>query len=193
MGSYKLGYTGDKVQQILEKADNLPINDPAAGFTKGMILMWSGSITAVPDGWALCNGQNGTPNLMDKFVVGAGSSYTIGSTGGSATVSLTEAQLASHGHTGNITLSEGGAHSHSITVDGDNMTGSFNNGSSYSRMCFPDGGDVGTNDSGSRIFISTGSGGAHSHTGTAAIQNAGSGEAHENRPPYYALAYIMKL
>lgn len=43
----------------------------------GVICMWSGATTAIPTGWALCNGSNGTPDLRDKFVVGAGSTYTL--------------------------------------------------------------------------------------------------------------------
>ena len=59
----------------------------------GGIIMWSG--TTIPTGWALCNGSNGTPNLQDRFIVGAGSGYAVGATGGSA-----NATLVSHNHTG---------------------------------------------------------------------------------------------
>lgn len=47
----------------------------------GIITMWSGSTSNIPTGWALCNGQNGTPDLRDRFIVGAGSGYTVGETG----------------------------------------------------------------------------------------------------------------
>jgi hypothetical protein len=46
----------------------------------GGIILWSGSIASIPTGWALCNGSNGTPNLMDKFIIGAGNSYNVGNT-----------------------------------------------------------------------------------------------------------------
>lgn len=46
----------------------------------GGIILWSGSIASIPTGWALCNGSNGTPNLTDKFIIGAGNSYTVGGT-----------------------------------------------------------------------------------------------------------------
>ena len=59
----------------------------------GGIILWSGSTGSVPDGWALCNGSNGTPNLQDKFVVGAGSGYAVGAAGGSA-----DAVVVSHTH-----------------------------------------------------------------------------------------------
>lgn len=55
------------------------------GIPRGMICMWSGSATAVPAGWALCDGTNGTPDLRDRFIVGAGSTYASGATGGAAT------------------------------------------------------------------------------------------------------------
>jgi len=60
----------------------------------GGIILWSGSTGSVPDGWALCNGSNGTPNLQDRFVVGAGSGYAVAATGGSA-----NAVLIAHAHT----------------------------------------------------------------------------------------------
>ena len=65
----------------------------------GGILVWSGSTASIPDGWALCDGQNGTPNLSARFVLGAGGSYGVGAKGGSETVTLTVAQLPSHKHT----------------------------------------------------------------------------------------------
>ena len=63
------------------------------GVPVGGIIMWSGATNAIPSGWALCDGQNGTPNLQDKFIVGAGSTYAVDATGGSA-----DATLVSHTH-----------------------------------------------------------------------------------------------
>jgi len=51
-------------------------------FQTGMIMLWSGSVATVPGGWALCNGSNGTPDLRNKFIVGAGSTYNPAATGG---------------------------------------------------------------------------------------------------------------
>lgn len=65
----------------------------------GIIVIWSGTENNIPNGWQLCDGTNGTPNLKDKFVLGAGSTYKVKSGGGSATVTLTEAQIPSHTHT----------------------------------------------------------------------------------------------
>ena len=63
------------------------------GVPVGGIIMWSGATNNIPSGWALCDGNNGTPNLQDKFIVGAGSSYAVAATGGSK-----DATLVSHTH-----------------------------------------------------------------------------------------------
>ena len=123
----------------------------------GCILIWSGAANAIPTGFVLCNGSNGTPDLRGKFVVGyhdGNGDYDVGDTGGAETVTLTTAQIPSHKHTTNI---DGG---HVIPGNG---------GSS-----FPYGG-AGT-------YAST----------VFSMNNTGGGGAHENRPPFYALCYIMK-
>ena len=80
---------------------------------QGFIGLWSGAANAIPTGWVLCNGANGTPDLRDRFVVGAGSGYSVGNTGGSA-----NATLVSHSHTvNNHTHSFSGSSSHSHTVN----------------------------------------------------------------------------
>jgi len=107
-----------------------------AAIPAGVILLWSGSITSIPSGWYLCNGANGTPDLRDRFVVGAGSTYAVGATGGSATTTLIEANLPSHthsisasgttsgvsnGHThtwGNQTDGQSNTHSHGVSDPG---------------------------------------------------------------------------
>ena len=63
------------------------------GVPVGGIIMWSGATNNIPSGWALCDGQNGTPNLQDRFIVGAGNTYAVDATGGSA-----DATLVSHTH-----------------------------------------------------------------------------------------------
>lgn len=87
----------------LQTLDNLyPILQTSAAtttsFTAGMIILWSGAIGAIPSGWVLCNGSNGTPDLRDRFVVAAGSTYAVGATGGSA-----DAIVVSHTHTATVT------------------------------------------------------------------------------------------
>lgn len=65
---------------------------------QGIIAIWSGAANAIPQGWALCNGQNGTPDLRNRFVLGAGSSYSPGYTGGEESHTLTVSELPAHNH-----------------------------------------------------------------------------------------------
>ncbi len=73
-------------------------------FPKGIIVIWNGLSTSVPEGWALCDGTQGTPDLRGKFVLGVNpnsenTTYrTIGGAGGSETNTLTVAQLPAHTH-----------------------------------------------------------------------------------------------
>ena len=73
----------------------------------GAILLWSGAANAVPTGYVLCNGSNSTPNLQNRFVVGAGDSYAVDATGGANSTTIATTNLPSHTHsTGN--------HSHGV-------------------------------------------------------------------------------
>ena len=149
----------------------------------GIICMWSGASTNIPTGWALCNGQNGTPNLVDRFIVGAGSSYAVGATGGEATHKLTTAEMPSHTHSASISGStdSAGAHTHTVT-----MSAGMSDGSTYLRS---------SNASNLTKTGTAASAGAHTHTlsGSVSVAASGGNSAHENRPPYYALCFIMKL
>lgn len=136
----------------------------------GVITMWSGSIASIPAGWALCNGASGTPDLRDRFVVGAGTSYAPGNTGGANTVTLTEAQIPSHSHTGSGTTGSTNVdHTHS------GSTGNQSNGHTHSG-----GGNTGfaSNDHSHSGTTSTESvGHTHGVTGTTGIQNANHGHS----------------
>lgn len=68
------------------------------GVPKGTIVIWSGTASNIPEGWALCDGANGTPDLRDKFVLGGGGTHTVSDTGGTETVTLTVDQIPSHNH-----------------------------------------------------------------------------------------------
>jgi len=157
---------------------------------RGVIVMWSGSIANIPPGWALCDGgtytapdgtQVTTPNLRDRFIVGAGGSYAVGATGGAAQVTLTVSQIPSHTHTVDppaTNTNTTGAHSHTLDMKG---VGRF-------------GGGEGTLGTGDTRYTSTA--GDHYHTVDIPAFTSGAtggSQPHENRPPYYALAFIMKL
>lgn len=148
----------------------------------GIITMWSGSVGSIPDDWALCDGSSGTPDLRDRFLVGAGTLYGVGDTGGSNT-SVTDSA---------------GAHNHTISVA--NRTLSVSQMPSH------------THPSGlTNVFVGSGAGGAgiaaegtgidtgatggssgHNHTATST-----STPNHSHNvsvvPPYYALAFIMRI
>ena len=203
-----------------------------SGFTGGIvpsggIILWSGAISAVPTGWYLCDGGNSTPDLRDRFVVGAGSSYTVGATGGANTVTLDTTMIPSHTHSisgSGTTSTVSNDHSHSGTTGTMNSNASHNHsisdpGHSHGGVPIIDG-DVNPGVSPSRLvqnytnssaaftnisinstdinhthnFSTGGASANHTHTwsfsGTSGA--TGSTAAHENRPPYYALAYIMK-
>ncbi len=85
--STTLAATPYAVKQAYDKANN--------ALPSGSIIIWTGS--TIPDGWAICNGENGTPDLRNRFLVGAGSDGALGSTGGSKTISSTSTMLPSFG------------------------------------------------------------------------------------------------
>ncbi len=165
----------------------------------GGIIMWSGAIVDIPSGWYLCNGSNGTPDLRNRFIVGAGDTYAVDATGGEATHALTEAELASHLHTvdppNTTSGNQSASHNHTIN-HGHNFKSASGSGTSgwYSTQANKDP----TSESGKVVDYAGNSGNqsaSHTHDVNIAQFNsgsAGSGTAHENRPPYYALAYIMK-
>lgn len=215
-----------------------------AALPAGVIVMWSGSIASIPSGWALCDGASGRPDLRNRFIVGAGSGYAVGATGGADTVTLTADNMPSHTHSisgSGTTSGQSNDHSHSGTTGSENqnhthgVSGTTGGGGAHSHS-MPDGGwgqagqdnggitgasgpnqygqrgAQGTNGVGDHThFFSVNSGGIsnnhqhgfstggvsanHTHTwsfsGTSGA--TGSGTAHENRPPYFALAYIIKV
>ena len=170
----------------------------------GGIIMWSGMTSNIPSGWALCNGQNGTPDLRDRFIIGAGSSYQAGSTGGAAAVRLSADQLPAHSHTfsngqaasagehthgDTFSIKSAGKHTHGYTAPGYDRSAS--NGSGYTSITSST-----TEESGEHTHEITGSvssAGSHTHTVTGTIGSTGSGAAFSILPPYYALCFIMKL
>jgi microcystin-dependent protein len=105
----KEGFSYRNTPAVLSGYNNMVLTDPNGNlgsiqFPKGMIVIWNGLSTSVPAGWALCNGENGTPDLRGKFVLGVNPNSqnetyrTIGRDGGSETNTLTVPQLPAHTH-----------------------------------------------------------------------------------------------
>ena len=147
----------------------------ANGFPAGGIIMWSGSIASIPLGFRLCDGTSGTPDLRDRFIVGAGSTYTPGNTGGSA-----NAVVVSHSHS--FSGDALGTHSHTLTTNRSSKSG---NATPF-MLTDP---NVGENFNGSASFNTSG---ASAGTPSGTISTAGVSGTNANLPPYYALAYIIK-
>jgi hypothetical protein len=141
----------------------------------GVISLWYGAIGSVPTGWYLCDGANGTPDLRDKFVVGAGSTYSVNATGGSA-----NSVVVSHNHTATTTSTDAG-HTHAFTAGVQDAGGYWAGAGSFQGY------------NGSRTPSgSTTSSGTANITSTTTVATAGVSGTNANLPPYYALAYIMK-
>lgn len=154
---------------------------PVGEIPAGIISMWSGAIDNIPQGWALCDGTNGTPDLRDRFIVGAGNEYVTGSTGGTSSVNL------AHSHAVN-------SHNHGIPSHGHSVYGSTStSNNSVDVLSFI----------GSTQAVATSS---HNHTvsgytstvgGTVSYSSSASTtnqlSVQDIRPPYFALAFIMKL
>jgi len=163
------------------------------------IVMYYGSIANIPEGWQLCNGTNGTPDLSGKFIVGYDpndNDYNqIAKSGGEKRHTLTENEMPSHAHGGNTNT--GGSHSHNYrdtiySEEGDRGTTTGINGTEL----LGSGGEnrqSSTDTNHSEVWShyknrQISSSGTHSHNFTT--NNKGGGQAHENRPPYFTLAYI---
>lgn len=218
----KLEVTGNiKAEAFKGKVDwNNIINMPDELIPSGVILMWSGDLKLFDETgkgkedkrmkqWALCNGNNGTPDLRGRFVVGYDpgkakkpvsaenkqENYgTLGNTGGSNTHRLTKAELPRHHHAArsmknngaSIQIGSSGAHRHSYEKN--KRTKRRGDGIRMMRTAHT---DVRSVNSGSS---------SHTHGNRDFSGNVGNGAAdglgdqhHENRPPYLVLAYIMKL
>ena len=155
--------TAPLARTALGLAIGVDVAAQAYAFPSGGIIMWRGSIGSVPSGWFLCDGTNSTPNLLDRFIIAAGSTYSVNSTGGSA-----DAVVVSHSHTATVTDP---GHSHSTFNTNGSTTVTPNNGVSI----------VGTSQTGT------------STTGITVTNTAtGVSGTNANLPPYFALAFIMK-
>lgn len=164
LGSAKL--IGEKIDGSISPAGRKYI--PGV-LPSGTIVMWSGIITNIPSGWALCDGRNGTPDLRDRFIVGAGRSYPLKEQGGLDFVELKIDHMPMHSHVyRDIYFMEADGWVHDLTVEqgheGRRQAGNYGeydyDNWGFERIC--------------------------------KTEVAGTGNAHENRPPYFALYFIMK-
>lgn len=195
--------TGDNSQKLATTSwTNTAINAIAP---VGMIVMWNSSASAIPSRFQLCDGTNGTPDLRNKFIVGAGQTYANGSTGGTTTNTISTAQLPVHSHG---VIDPGHAHgvgdpghshgvndpSHSHVVQRDITGGSEENviaggfGFNNTYQTVSEQSNTGISIQGSGVGIGIFASG----TGIS-IQNTGSGSSVNNLPPYFALCYIQRM
>lgn len=166
----------------------------AGAVPSGMIAQWSGAIGTIPTGWKLCNGTNGTPDLRDRFVIGAGGSYGVGGAGGSA-----NAVVVSHNHaavsvsTSAFTGSILAPHTH--TDSGHTHPNSAVSFHGFQVNPVNQGAVPGTTGIGNAVISSNSAGtpaGSVTTNTTTTNTAAGVSGTGANIPPYYALAYIMK-
>ena len=122
----------------------------------GCIILWSGAQNNIPDGWHLCDGTSGTPNLRDRFVVGAGGEYRVGQTGGEKEHTLTVSEMPSH--------------THGMTMWGGDIDDDWKQQNN--------------------LYITHNK---YNYNNWRETSATGGNQPHENRPPYYALCYIMRV
>ena len=162
-------------------------------FVTGMIILWYGNTGNIPTGFVLCNGQNNTPDLRDRFVVGAGSGYSPNNTGGSSSVTLSTSQLPSHNHSVSVS---GTTSNKSLTGDITKISECYNvaGGATGVFTKKGTGNSPVTGSSSNSPTAGVDFDASHSHdvTGNTGDQGGTMGQSFSILPPYYALAYIMK-
>jgi hypothetical protein len=165
----------DSTNAVIQTYDNLygiigVQATSGATIPAGLISMWSGSIGAIPSGWYLCDGSNGTPNLTDRFIIGAGSTYAVNGTGGVSSVTLVTGNMPAHTHTATVTDP---GHTHTSNAQVQNTQALSGGGSN---TVLPSAATINSATTGITVTNSS----------------TGSGTSFSVLNPYYALAFIQK-
>jgi len=175
----QLNFTAGVTSNIQTQLNAVLAAVTSSAIPSGVISLWSGASNAIPAGYALCDGTNSTPDLRNRFVVGAGSTHAVGATGGSA-----DAIVPSHTH--GLTAA---------STDTKSLTGTFDTSkpNAATGIVSPNATGIGpagdgAQYSGARYTIDA----SHSHTLSGSTDSTGSSATNANLPPYYALCYIMK-
>lgn len=164
----------------------------------GGIIMWSGAVDAIPAGWLLCDGTNGTPNLSGRFIVGFSGTDPdydgIGKTGGAKGVTLSEEQIPPHNHDGTANFP---AHTHNykdryLAEINSSQVAPLNGGIENHGANIAGSGDT-DNDNRYLYYKNAVTESADAQSANLTTNNKGGGQAHENRPPYFTLAYIIYM
>ena len=200
-------YYGDEsIPRATLSFNRYSVSQNESSIPKGTILSWFGKSSDIPEGFALCDGTKGTPDLRNRFLVGAGSNYALGDTGGEDQVRLTNQQIGNHYHywsslysnrdyeefqrSGLKIVKFGYDSFNSSLFDapfpaGKKMTLVFTNNPNSANTS-------GVKLSARLISVSDFSSEPMEYITSLAV-GTDAQEAHENRPPYYALFFIMKL
>jgi len=178
-GAFRLDGTAGASGQVLLSAGGSTTPTWGSGFPSGGIIMWSGTIATIPSGWLLCNGSSGTPDLRNRFVIGAfqdttGVAYTTVTGADTQTGGSKDAITVSHTHTATSTVTDPG-HFHTVPPSVSDAIGG-----------------------GGAVQAYRGAGPSNTSTATTGVTvattnaTAGSSGTNANLVPYFALAYIMK-
>jgi hypothetical protein len=206
------GHTVTNLRSPTQDVEAVSLADLRNYLPAGAIVMWSGTVATIPQGWALCDGTQGTPNLRDRFVVGAGTTYLPGDTGGSATANLAHTHTdgtyaadsqGAHTHSADGTLATDSQGAHTHSADGTLATGTP---SATQDVMIGLGVTVASSTHTHDVSGNTSSDGAHTHDVTGNTNSNGAhihditgasgsslSAAQSLLNPYYALCFIMRL
>lgn len=162
------------------------VSTEASSVPQGSIIPWYGDKANIPDGFALCDGTNGTPDLRNRFLVGAGDAYKLAAVGGESTHVLSINEMPWHNHNASSAVGYFRSRSNTFYGKGPSSTLGWNAVSGCFSVVEKGLRSEGNANANSTEYIVK-------FDGSKIVQGQGGDQPHENRPPYYALYYIMKL